>query len=123
MATISKISLSESANDEGLPIKVAADDTAGTDIHVGPSVAADYDEIWIWASNTNTSTETLVLEWGGTTNPDHRMITTINPNETVLVAPGWILKCNASTALIVKAFSTTANKVIIQGYVNRIDAA
>ena len=87
------------------------------------SVAADFDEIWLWACNHNTSAETLTLEWGGVTSTDDLMKTVIQPNETVLVAPGWMLKGNASTALLIQAFSTTINKVSIIGHVNRIDAA
>jgi len=121
MATISKIVLS--ASTDGRPIEVATSATAGTTIHTGPDVAADYDEIWLWACNHNTSAETLVLEWGGVTSTDDLMKTVIQPNETVLVSPGWILKGNAATALIVKAFSTTVNKVSIIGFVNRIDDA
>ena len=121
MATIARITLSGST--DGRPIEVATNATAGTTIHTGPSVNADYDEIWLWACNHNTSAETLVLEWGGVTSTDDLMKTVIQPNETVLVAPGWMIKGNASTALIVKAFSTTANKVSIIGHVNRIDAA
>ncbi len=121
MATISRIHLS--ASTDGRPIEVAASASAGTTIHTGPSVNDDYDEIWLWACNHNTSAEVLTLEWGGTTATDDHLKTTIQPNETVLVAPGWILKGNSSTALICKAFSTTANKVSIIGHVNRIDAA
>tara|TARA_R110002020_G_scaffold137336_1_gene306282 strand:- start:235 stop:600 length:366 start_codon:yes stop_codon:yes gene_type:complete len=121
MATISRITLSGST--DGRPIEVAANSTAGTTIHTGPSVAADYHEIWLWACNHNTSAEVLTLEWGGVTATDDLMRTTIQPNETVLVAPGWMIKGNASTALIVKAFSTTVNKVSIVGHANLIDAA
>lgn len=121
MATISRIKLSGSTDGRG--IVVASNTSAGTTIHTGPSVADDYEEIWMWASNFNTSAETLTLEWGGTTEAGDHFKTIIQPNETVLVAPGWIIKGNASTALIVKAFSTTANKVNIVGHCNLIDAA
>ena len=120
MATISRIKLSESTDGRG--IAVAATSSAGTDIHEGPATVADYDEIWLWASNTHISAETLVLEWGGTTAIGDHFITVIQPKETVLVAPGWVLKGN-STELLVKAYSTTTNKVNITGHVNRIDAA
>jgi hypothetical protein len=119
MATISKVKLSGST--DGRPVIVAANSSAGTTIHTGSGTATTYDEIWLWATNYNTSTETLVIQWGGTAGSDS-MITTINPNETVLVAPGWLIKGNASTALIVKAYSTTANKVNITGYINQIVA-
>ena len=120
MATISRIKLSGSTDGRG--IVVAANSTAGTTIHTGSSTAADYEEIWMWASNFNTSAETLTLEWGGTTEAGDHFKTIIQPNETVLVAPGWIIKGNASP-LEVKAFSTTANKVNIVGHCNLIDAA
>ena len=121
MATISKLCLSESSDGKG--ISVAATSSGGTDIHTGPTTVADYHEIWMWASSHSVVTETLTLEWGGTTEAGDHFITTINPNETVLIAPGWIIKGNASTALIVKAFTTTANQVNIVGHVNFIDAA
>jgi len=121
MATISRIKLSGSTDGKG--IVVAATGSPGTTIHTGPSVDADYEEIWLWASNFNTSAEVLTLEWGGTTEAGDHFKTTIQPNETVLVAPGWIIKGNSSTQLIVKAFSTTTNKVNIVGHVNLIDAA
>ena len=120
MATISRIHLS--ASTDGRPIEVDQAASTGTTIHTRPSVAADYDEIWLWACNHNTAAETLTLEWGGTTATDDHLKTVIQPNETVLVAPGWILKGNSSP-LVCRAFSTTADKVSIIGHVNRIDAA
>jgi len=120
MATISRIKLSGSTDGRG--IVVAGDDIGGgTTIHTGSSTALDYEEIWMWASNFNTSAETLTLMWGGTTEAGDHFKTIIQPNETVLVAPGWILKGNASP-IIVKAFSTTVNKVNIVGHCNFIDA-
>ncbi len=120
MATISKVKLSGSTDGRG--IAVAANSSEGTTIHTGSATATTYDEIWLWASNFNTSTETLVLQWGGVTEAGDHFIATVNPNETVLIAPGWVLKGNASTALIVKAYSTTANKVNITGFINQIVA-
>jgi len=121
MATISRTKLSGSTDGRG--IAVAATSSAGTTIHTGPSVDADYEEIWLWASSFSTTDEILTLEWGGTTQAGDHFTTIIKPLETVLIAPGWIIKGNASTALIVKAFADTANKVNITGYVNLIDAA
>lgn len=121
MATISRIKLSGSTDGRG--IVVAANSSAGTTIHTGSSVVADYEEIWMWASNFNASAETLTIEWGGTTEAGDHFKTVIQPNETSLIVPGWIIKGNSSTALIVKAFSTTANKVNIVGHCNLIDAA
>ena len=120
MATIARIKLSASTDGRG--IVVAATSSGGTLIHTGPTPVADYDEIWLWASNFNTAAEVLVLEWGGTTQAGDHFATVIQPNETVLVAPGWVLKGHG-TELLVKAFATTTNKVNITGHVNRIDDA
>jgi hypothetical protein len=120
MATISRVTLSASTDGRG--IAVAATTSAGTTIHTGPTVTADYHEIWMWASNFNVTAETLTIEWGGTTEAGDHFKTTVEPNQTVLIVPGWTLKGNA-TPLVVKAFSTTANKVNITGHYNLIDAA
>ena len=118
MATYSKLTLSGST--DGRAIKVAATATAGTLIHTASSTATTYDEIWLYAQNTDTTARKLTIEWGGTTAPDDLMELTISPESgLVLVAPGLILKGNA-TALIVRAFAATANVVTIHGYVNRI---
>jgi len=120
MATYSKVKLSGST--DGRPIAVAAIATPGTTLHTGSGTATTYEEIWLWASNTARNIDqTLVLEWGGTSASD-QMKLVIKPNETVLVAPGWLLKGNAGTALIIKAFTTTASKLNITGYVNSIAA-
>ena len=121
MATITKRALQPAAaSAEVTNVNVGATSSAGTAIHEGSSNTSHYDEVWLWATNIHTSTQTLTLEWGGETLALDHFRTTINPNETVLVAPGWLLK-GASTELIVKAFTTDANKVNITGYVNRID--
>ena len=120
MATYTKVKLGGST--DGRAIKVAATATAGTTIHAGSTTATTYDEIWLYAQNTDTSAVKLTLEWGGTSAPDDLIELTV-PAESglVLVAPGLLLKGNA-TALIVRAFAATANVITIHGYVNQITA-
>lgn len=119
MATFTKEKLSGST--DGRAIKVAATATPGTLIHTGSSTAAVYDEIWLYAMNTDTTARKLTIEWGGVTAPDDLLELTIQPEAgLVLIAPGLLIKGNASTALIVRAFCATANVVTIHGYVNRI---
>lgn len=121
MATFSKLTLSGST--DGRPIKVAATATPGTTIHTGSSVATTYDEIWLYAQNTDTTARKLTVEWGGTTSPDDLLeLTVAAESGLVLVAPGLLIKGNASTALIVKAFAATADVLTISGFVNRIEA-
>ena len=119
MATFAKEKLS--ASTDGRAIKVAATGTAGTLLHTGSSTATVYDEIWLYAQNSDTTARKLTVEWGGVTAPDDLIEITI-PAESglVLVAPGLLIKGNATTALNVRAFAATANVITIHGYVNRI---
>jgi len=120
MATYSKTKLSGST--DGRAIKVAATATAGDTIHTGSGTATTYDEIWIYAQNTSASDVKLTLEWGGTTAPDDLIELTITAEAGLtLVAPGLLIKGNASP-LIVKAFAGTTNVITLHGYVNQITA-
>lgn len=120
MATITKTKLSGST--DGRAIKVAATATAGDTIHTGSGTATTYDEVWIYAQNTSASDVKLTLEWGGTTAPDDLIELTITAEAGLtLVAPGLLIKGNASP-LIVKAFAATTNVITLHGYVNQIAA-
>jgi hypothetical protein len=79
-----------------------------------------YDEVWLYAMNTDTTARKLTIEWGGVSAPDDLIEITI-PAETglTLVAPGLVLRGNASP-LVVRAFAATTNVVTIHGFVNRI---
>jgi hypothetical protein len=118
MTTFTKNILSGST--DGRAVKVAATATPGTTIHTGPSSASEFDEIWLYAMNTDTSARKLTVEWGGTASPDDLIeITLLAESGLVLIAPGLLLKGNA-TPLLVRAFAASANVVTMHGYVNRI---
>ena len=120
MATYSKTKLSGST--DGRAIKVVQTSTAGDTIHTGSGTATTYDEVWIYAQNTSASDVKLTLEWGGTTSPNDLIEVTIGTEAgLVLVAPGLLIKGNASP-LIVKAFAGTTNVITLHGYVNQITA-
>jgi len=120
MATFSKIALSSST--DGRMIKVAATATAGTTIHTGSATATTFDEVWLYAVNSDTTNRKLTIEWGGVSSPDDLIEFTV-PSESglFLIVPGLVIKGNA-TPLIVRAFCATADVVNIAGYVNRITA-
>ena len=120
MATLSKIVLSGST--DGKMIQVSATSSAGTLLHTGSATATTFDEIWLYAVNTDTTGRKLTIEWGGTSSPADLIEFTV-PAESglYLVAPGLVLKGNA-TPLVVRAFAGTANVINIAGYVNRITA-
>ena len=115
MTTFTKLVLSGSTT--GLGIKVVATATAGTTIHTAH--ATDLDEIWIWAVNSSSSAVKLTIEWGEATAPDGNIEGNI-PAESGLYAviPGLLL----TNSLVVKAFASVANVVLIHGFVNRITA-
>lgn len=112
MASFSKEFLSASTN--GRPVKVVATATAGTLIHTAHATAKD--EIWAWATNTDTVDRLLTIEFGGTTSPDDKIQHIIPANGTVLVVAGGIL----SGGLAMRMFAAAANVVTIHGFVNRI---
>jgi hypothetical protein len=120
MATFSKLTLSGST--DGRAIKVAATATAGTLIHTASSTSTTFDEIWLYAQNTDTADRKLTIEFGGTTAPDDLIEVTVTAESGLfLVVPGLVLKGNA-TPLVVRAFAASANVLTIHGYVNRITA-
>lgn len=120
MATFSKIALSGST--DGKLIKVAATATAGTTIHTGSATATTFDEVWLYAVNSDTTDRKLTIEWGGTSAPDDLIEQTITAESGLyLVVAGLVIKGNA-TPLVVRAFCATADVVMIGGYVNRITA-
>ena len=117
MATFSKIVLSGSTDGRG--VLVAATATPGTTIHTASARATDYDEVWLYAQNTDTTARKLTVEWGGTGAGDIFEITIPAESGLTLVSPGLVLKVKA-TPLVVKAFAATTNVVAAFGYVNRI---
>jgi hypothetical protein len=113
MSSLTKQKLSSST--DGKPIKVVATATAGTAVHTADATA--WDEVWLWAFNSDTVLRTLTIEFGGATAPDQNIVVDIPPKSgLLLVVPGLILTNSAT----VKAFASSANVVTVSGYVNRI---
>ena len=103
-------------------IKVAQTATAGTTIHTGSATATTFDEVWLYAVNSDSTARKLTIEWGGVASPDDLIEFTVPAEDGLyLMVPGLVLKGNA-TPLVVKAFCASANVVSIAGFVNRITA-
>jgi len=114
MATIEKVLLSGSTN--GRNVKVVATATAGTLAHTATAVSGVIDEVWLWATNSDTVSRKLTIEFGGVTSPDDTIEIVIPPESgPFLVVPGLPL----AGGLVVRAFAATANVVLVSGYVNR----
>lgn len=112
--TTSRVLLSGST--DGRPIAVAATGTPGTLIHTAH--ATDIDELWLYANNRSAAAATLTIEFGGTANSDHTVEALSIPANSgpVLISDGLRL----TGALVVRAFSGTANAINLSGYVDRI---
>lgn len=117
MATLTKNKLSGSTNGRG--IKVVATATAGTTIHTAVSGTTDFDEIYLYAVNSDTTDRKLTIEFGGTTSPDDTIEITV-PAESGLftIIPGLLL----NNGTVVKAFCATANVVVLHGFIHEIRA-
>jgi len=117
MTTFAKRAFSESTNGKG--IKVAATATAGTTIHTSVAGTSDWDEIWLWCTNTNATDVKLTLEYGEATTPDGNIEYNVAAEDGLkCILPGTILQ----NSLVLRAFASSANVLIVHGYVNRITA-
>lgn len=117
MATAVKRKLSGST--DGLGIKVVATASSGTTIHtaVAGTTAGTFDEIWLYAYNSDSVDRLLTIQFGGTATPDDDIKVTVPAQLGVsLIVPGLILQ-NAS---VVRAYAASANVIIIYGFVNSI---
>jgi len=119
MATLSKVLLSGCTQGTGIKLTdtgTSGNTDAGYLIHTAVTGTTDIDEVWLYASNVNTAAVVLTVEFGGV-DTDDKIIATIQPNETVLVVPGFPIH----NGLFVKAFASVANVINVFGYVNRMD--
>jgi hypothetical protein len=115
MATFTKVLLSGST--QGKPVKVAATATTGTTIHTAIAGTDSLDEIWIYATNNHTAAVSLTLEWGTATAADGNIQLSIPAKSGLtLVVPGLLLQ----NGLLVTAFASVADVILLNGYVNRI---
>ena len=113
MATYTKLKLSGSTDGKG--IKVTQTATAGDTIHTASPSALD--ELWIYAVNSGAVAVKLTIEWGEAAAPDGNIeITLSGESGLYLIIPGLLL----TNSLVVKAFASVANVIVIHGYVHRI---
>lgn len=106
-----------SGGTNGKNIKVTQTSSTGTEIHTVSSGTTSKDEIWLYAVNTHIADVNLTIQFGGTSDPDDNMNFTLRAYQGLtLLIPGLLL----NNALSIKAFASVANKIIMNGYVNRI---
>lgn len=113
---ITKNKLSNSTN--GKQILVTQTTSGSADqIHTAVAGTSTWDEIYIYATNTNSASVTCSLMWGGQAEPNDRVSFILNPTSgRTLIADGKLLQ----NGLIVRAYASWANVVVIDGFVNSI---
>lgn len=113
MATYTPEPLSGATN--GRNIKVEETATPGTLIHTAHLTSKD--EIFLWATNTDSVARLLTIEFGGTTSPDDLIQMSVPAQAGArLVIPGLRL----TGGVEVRAFAAAADVINVNGYVNRI---
>lgn len=109
-----KDKLSGSTNGKG--ILVAATSSPGTTIHAAVSGTSSFDEVWLYAQNTDTTARKLTIEFGGTGAANLIEYTVPAESGLHLVVPGLII----NNGQVVAAFAASTNVVNIHGFVNEI---
>tara|TARA_R110000824_G_scaffold318496_1_gene505674 strand:- start:18 stop:383 length:366 start_codon:yes stop_codon:yes gene_type:complete len=121
MATYSKVQLTGST--DGTGIEMPVDSGAYATIHTTTTTVTTLDEIWLYASNTDTTDRKITIQFGGAVDADDIIEYTVTAEAGLqLIIPGLALSGKASTGLIVKGAAAVADKVNVFGYVNRITA-
>lgn len=113
--TVTKTLLSGSTQGKG--IKITTTSTAGNTIHTAVSGTSSLDEIWLYAYNGHTENVILTIEWGEATVPDGNIVLSIpNKRGRYMVIDGRLLQ----NSLVIRAFASVANVIVIDGFVNAI---
>lgn len=106
-----------SASTGGRQIAVTSTSSAaGTTIHTTTGTLAQFDEIWLYAHNINSSDNVdLTIQWGGTDDADEMPTTIAAGVGMIQIVPGLIL----TNGLVVKAYASSADQINISGFVCR----
>lgn len=116
---IAKVLLSGSTGGRG--VLVAATASTGTTIHATGTSDTTIDVVTLYAHNSSTSAVTLVVEFGGTTDPGDTITLTVPADSGLtLVVPDLPLTGTGAAARTITAYAGTANVVSVFGYVNRL---
>ena len=115
---ISKEVLSGSTRGRG--VLVAATSSTGTTIHTTGTSATTTDEIWLYATNNDTVSRNLTIEFGTTGAANEINLAIAAKTAMSLIIPGLVLRGDGSAGEVVTAFSSATNVITIFGYVNRI---
>lgn len=113
MAGMTKVFLSADVNGDG--VLIAAIATVGTLIHTSIAGTTQFDEVYLYAHNTSTTSVLLTIEVGGAAVVNQIKKTIPAQDGAILVIPGFLMN-NANT---LNAFAATTNVINVHGWVNR----
>jgi hypothetical protein len=113
------------AGTEGNGGGITINGTTATDLHQGSTTTTTYHEVHLWATNTGTVSEILILgvgyATGGAIAQTDLFHYEVDPDQTIYISPGFTLKGNATARDISGALVSTNTTVNVAGYVNVID--
>jgi len=116
ISSIERIPISGCSNGRGIKITGTTSEGANT-VHTATSTSGVIDEVWLFCYNSDTSSRTLSLCLGGTTSPDDIVNIVLLPQQgDILVLAGECF----NGGVVLKAYGSAANVLVIRGYVNRI---
>lgn len=118
MGTISKEILSGSTN--GRPIQISQVSTPGNILHTTGTSTTTIDEVWIYATNNDSVTRNLTIEWGTTGSTSEIVVGIPSKSGLTIVIPGITLRGTGSAGNDVRAYASTGGFINVIGYVNRI---
>lgn len=108
-----------SGSTDGRNIKVVATATPGTTLHTATSSAGidSFDEVYIWANSTSTAAISLTIQTN-TTDESESWNIRVPAAYTgpIMVIPGLSYR----NGVVLTATASTANRVNLSGFVNRI---
>ena len=81
-----------SGSTNGLPILVAATATLGTTVHTAVAGTSSMDEIWLYATNNDSTAVNLTLEWGTATAYGNIVLSIPAVSGLTVVIPGLLLQ-------------------------------
>jgi len=109
-----------SGSPTGVGIKVTSTSSAVT-VHTHnektdpsyPGVKSMFDEVHLWALNSHSSSVTVTLRWGGSTDPDNLLPVAVQSGSFLKVVAGM----HIAGDLTVSSVASVADKIVLYGYV------
>ena len=113
MATFTKHKLSGSTDGKGILI-TSNTGGSGNTVHTAVAGTTDFDEVWLYAYNSDAASVNVTVEFGGTTSPDNTITQSV-PSQSglYLLIPGFPLQ----NAAVISAYASKQNVVSLYGFV------